>query len=235
MDPGEAFLTALIAGQHEEAGTDENDDDGENDPLEDDASQFSSTSVDDLWGGVIFGNFEPCPGDDRAATDANRATENSSDFENLPNLLDRNLAASENTDDGTTNAATTPTSPTTLHHDNDDAIPKGDLWLITTSVPGRLYSSHLILRLEGNFAAFCSCLQRLLGSSCFRALRQRVWSPPPEIQHLPSTEPPKTATISKIFRLCLIEIQQSRKLHKTSFHVQQHFLQPPPPLSTTPR
>ena len=125
MDPGEAFLTALIAGQHEEAGMDGNDDDGENDPLDDDASQFSSTSVDDLSGGVIFGNFEPCPGDDRAATDANRATENSSDFENLPNLLDRNLAASENTDDGPTNAATTPTSPTTLHHDNDDAIPKG--------------------------------------------------------------------------------------------------------------
>ena len=54
MDPGEAFLTALIAGQHEEAGTDENDDDGENDPLDDDASQFSSTSVDDLSGGEHF-------------------------------------------------------------------------------------------------------------------------------------------------------------------------------------
>ena len=51
MDPGEAFLTALIAGQHEEAGTDENDDDIENDRLDNDASQFSSTSVDDLSGG----------------------------------------------------------------------------------------------------------------------------------------------------------------------------------------
>ena len=54
MDPGEAFLTALIAGQHEEAGTDENDDDGENDPLDDDASQLSSTSVNDLSGGGHF-------------------------------------------------------------------------------------------------------------------------------------------------------------------------------------
>ena len=93
MDPGEAFLTALIAGQHEEARTGENDDDGENDPLDDDASQFSSTSLDDLSGVDIFGNFEPCPGDDRAATDANQATKNSSDFENLPILLDRNAAA----------------------------------------------------------------------------------------------------------------------------------------------
>ena len=76
-------------------------------------------------GGDIFGNFEPCPGDDRAATAANRATENSSGFGNLPNLLDQNLAASANTNDDPINAATTPTSPTTLHHDNDDTIPKG--------------------------------------------------------------------------------------------------------------
>ena len=54
MDPGEAFLTALIAGQHEEAGTGENDSNGENDPLDDDASQLSSTSVDNLSGGGHF-------------------------------------------------------------------------------------------------------------------------------------------------------------------------------------
>ena len=54
MDPGEAFLTALIVGQHEEAGTDENDDYGENDPLDDDASQFSSTSGNNLSGGGKF-------------------------------------------------------------------------------------------------------------------------------------------------------------------------------------
>jgi len=71
MDPDEVFLTALIAGQHEEAGTGKNDEDGENDPLDDDASQFSSTSLDELSGRDIFGNFKPCPGDDRAATDTN--------------------------------------------------------------------------------------------------------------------------------------------------------------------
>ena len=45
MDTVEVFLTALIAGQHAEAGTGENDEDGENDPPDDDASQFSSTSL----------------------------------------------------------------------------------------------------------------------------------------------------------------------------------------------
>ena len=104
MDPGEVFLTAIIAGQHAEAGTGKNNEDGENDPPDDDTSQFSSTSLDELSGRDIFDNFEPCPGDDRAATDTNQATENSSDFGNVPILLDRNVAASEITDDGPTNA-----------------------------------------------------------------------------------------------------------------------------------
>ena len=76
MDPGEAFITELVAGQHEEAGTGQNDDDRENDPLDNDASQFSSTSLDDLPVTDIFGNFEYCPSDDRAVTGDNRATEN---------------------------------------------------------------------------------------------------------------------------------------------------------------
>ena len=68
MNPGKVgkvFLTTLIAEQGE------NDEDGENDPLDDDANQFSSTSLDELSGRDIFGNFKPCPGDDRAATDTN--------------------------------------------------------------------------------------------------------------------------------------------------------------------
>ena len=62
MDPAEAFITELVAGQHEdeEAGTGLNDDDGENDPLDNDASQFSLTSLDDLSVKDIFGNFGLC-------------------------------------------------------------------------------------------------------------------------------------------------------------------------------
>ena len=93
MDPGEAFITELVAGQHEEAGTGQNDDDRENDPLDNDASQFSSTSLDDLPVTDIFGNFEYCPSNDWAVTRDNRATEKSPDFDDLPFLLEQNIAA----------------------------------------------------------------------------------------------------------------------------------------------
>ena len=108
MDPGEVFLTALIAGQHADAVTGENDDDGENDPADDDASQFSSASLDDLSRRDIFNNFEPRPGQNSAATGTNRATESSSDLANDPILLKQNLAASDITDEGPTNAAHPP-------------------------------------------------------------------------------------------------------------------------------
>ena len=93
MDPVEAFITELIVGQHEEANTGQNDDDGENDPLDDDASQFSSTSLDNLPVRDIFGNSESRPSNDRAITGDNRATENSPDFDDLPFLLEQNIAA----------------------------------------------------------------------------------------------------------------------------------------------
>ena len=116
MDPGEVFSTALIAGQHEEAGTVQHDNDGENDPLDDDECQFSSTSLDELPVSDIFGNSESCPpSNDRAVTGTTRATETSSDFENLLVLLDQNVAAPEIANNGPTNAATTPPTPNTLH------------------------------------------------------------------------------------------------------------------------
>ena len=71
MDPGKAFITELIAGQHEEADTGQNDDGGENDPIDNDASHFSLTSLDDLPVTDICGNFEYCPSDDRAVTGDN--------------------------------------------------------------------------------------------------------------------------------------------------------------------
>ena len=125
MDPGEAFITELIAGQHEEAGTGQNDDDGENDPLDDDASQFSSTWLDNLPVRDIFGNSESCTSDDRAVTGNNRATENSPDFDNLPVLLERNIAALQIANNATTNEATTSPMPTTLPNENGDDISKG--------------------------------------------------------------------------------------------------------------
>jgi len=56
MDPGEAFITGLITGQHDEIGTSQNDDDGDNDPVDKDASLFWSTSLDDLEARDIYRN-----------------------------------------------------------------------------------------------------------------------------------------------------------------------------------
>ena len=125
MDPGKAFITELIAGQHEEAGTDQNGDDGDNDPLDDDASQFLTTSLDSLAETDIFGNFESCPSADRAVTGNIGATENSPNFADLPILLDRNDAAPQIPNNDATNEPTTSPIPITLPNENGDDIPKG--------------------------------------------------------------------------------------------------------------
>jgi len=57
MDPGEDFLTNLITGQNKEPDPGQNDNDGENDPIDDDTSQFSSASLDELAARDIFRNF----------------------------------------------------------------------------------------------------------------------------------------------------------------------------------
>ena len=72
MDPGEAFLTGLIKGQHDETGTDQNDDDGDNDPVDEDASLFSSTSLGDLEVSDIYGNSGARPDDVSDTTATNK-------------------------------------------------------------------------------------------------------------------------------------------------------------------
>jgi len=89
MDPGEAFLTNLITWQHEEVGTGQNDDDRDNDPVNDNASLFSSTSLDDIAGRDILGNLDGCPGDVSGTTALNRDRENDPEHGDLPILLDR--------------------------------------------------------------------------------------------------------------------------------------------------
>jgi len=89
MDPGEAFLTGLITGQHDETGTDQNDDDGDNDPVDKDASLFSSTSLGDLEGSNIYGNSGARPDDVSDTTATNKHSENEPVRSDLPILLDR--------------------------------------------------------------------------------------------------------------------------------------------------
>ena len=84
MDPGEEFLSDLIAGQHDQHEPGRNNDDSHNDPVEDDASLFLVTSVDEVTPREIFGNDEACPDDVSGTTAANQLAENEVASENLP-------------------------------------------------------------------------------------------------------------------------------------------------------
>ena len=61
-------------------------------PTDDDVSQISSSSLDDGTARDIYGNLGDCPNDVSATTTPNRATENSSELKDLPDLLDRHPA-----------------------------------------------------------------------------------------------------------------------------------------------
>ena len=60
MDPGEESITDLLAEQKEESDQVQNKDDGENDPINDDASKFTSTSIDNEESRDIYGASEHC-------------------------------------------------------------------------------------------------------------------------------------------------------------------------------
>ncbi len=85
MDPGELFLSDLIAGQHEQRTTDQNNDDGHNDPVDNDASVFSVKSFDEVSVRDIFGNIETCPRDVSGTTAINQLAENTAKSQDLLN------------------------------------------------------------------------------------------------------------------------------------------------------
>ena len=132
MDPGEAFLTGLITGQHDETGTAQNDDDGDNDPVDEDASLFSSTSLGDLEGSDIYGNGGAGPDDVSGTTATNKHSENEPVRSDLPILLDRfaQLPQNQTTDEinaepSIPDTSTPQTNNGITQHDDEPNIPKG--------------------------------------------------------------------------------------------------------------
>ena len=88
MDPGEAFLSDLIAGQHEQHASEQNEDGSHNGVVDEDEGLFSVALADEDAATDIFGNIAGCPGDVSSSVAANRGTENAVEIENLPILLD---------------------------------------------------------------------------------------------------------------------------------------------------
>ena len=72
MDPGEGFLSDLIAGQYEQHKPGRNNDNGHNDPVDDDASLFLVTLIDEMAVRDIFGDVESCLDNVSGTTAANQ-------------------------------------------------------------------------------------------------------------------------------------------------------------------
>ena len=113
MDPGEAFLTDLIAGQHVQHAPEQNEDGSHNDVVDEDACLFLVALDDEEEATDIFGDIDGCPGDVSSSVAANRGTENAVEIENLPILLDRFVDAPRNANSNQNNSRTPPPSPTT--------------------------------------------------------------------------------------------------------------------------
>ena len=125
MDPGEAFLTDLIGGQHGEHVQAQHEDGSHNDVVDEDACLFSVALADEEAATDIFGNIDidGCPGDVSSSVAANRGTENAVEIENLPILLDRFADAPRNANSNQNNSQTPPPSPTTSLNDEGINIP----------------------------------------------------------------------------------------------------------------
>jgi len=139
MDPGEVCITGLVTGQHDEIGTSQNDDHGDNDPVDKDASLFSSTSLDNLEARDIYPNGGARSDDVSDTTATNQHSENEPEPPDLPILLDRFAPLPQNPTTDETNADPSipaPSTPETNNgiagHDDGPNIPKGR-WEINRS------------------------------------------------------------------------------------------------------
>ena len=91
MDPVKEFFTDLIAGRLGESKHAPNVHEGEDDPIDDDASQFSSKSFNDPLDRDIFGLSGGRPGSSSDNNPTNPNVKNDLIIENPPPLMDRNL------------------------------------------------------------------------------------------------------------------------------------------------
>ena len=76
-DPGEVFLNDLIAGQDSDQDLSENDDADVESHFDDDASQFSTETIDSVDAKDIYGLRDACPDDELPSEPADECNENS--------------------------------------------------------------------------------------------------------------------------------------------------------------
>ena len=180
MDPGEAFITGLITGQHDGIGTSQNNDNRDNDPVDEDVSLFSSTSLDNLEARYIYRNGGARPDNVRGMATTNQHSENEPEPAALPILLDRFAPLPQNLTTDEINAEPSIPAPSTpqtnngiTKHDAGPNIPKGDQSLTRESGMRRSYLSSSTLIPAASIAVSFNCLRKSPNWSLCQRLRQR--------------------------------------------------------------
>ena len=107
-DAGEVFLDDLVASCNPRAKSSENCDIPAEEDFDDDASQFTTCTVNSAWVEDIYGNVEYRPGEEEGVEGGYFDDENQLIYENLP-LLDANSTSS--TGDVAMDAISVPTIP----------------------------------------------------------------------------------------------------------------------------
>ena len=127
MNLEEDFKSGPIVGQHDKPESGQNNDGRDDYPAGGDKSQIFSTRADDPTARDIFSNLEDCPDNDLGTSTANGASENSYGFENIPVLLDQNIAEPETAQNTSLYTATTPPTPTNTLNNTEATDAKGNI------------------------------------------------------------------------------------------------------------
>jgi len=127
-DLGEIFIDNIVAGRIEVDQNSENQEVPDNEDFVNDASCFTTATVDSVTATNIYGNHDMGPGDEREANSTNQDSENGANSQNLRpptakmevpgDLMQINISSSPNVPNEKNNHQT-------ASDDNDPSIPNG--------------------------------------------------------------------------------------------------------------
>ena len=89
VDPGKIFVADLICRQSKEVERVQNDDNGEDNIVDNDASAFSSLSIEEASAIGICDNLENCSDNNPGSNNNNFDSENSTNPDPLPELIEQ--------------------------------------------------------------------------------------------------------------------------------------------------
>jgi len=95
VDPGKLFFADLVCRQSEEVERVQNDDDSEDDIIDDDASAFSSLSIEEGSATGFCDNLDDCPNNNPGSNNNNFDNEKNTNQDPLPELIEHPMERPE--------------------------------------------------------------------------------------------------------------------------------------------